>query len=64
MSEDFDIVLDTLKEKRDQLWRMTERNMCSEYIGLNIMDDIRLDQIQQLEKAMKMWQERDNESKD
>jgi len=64
VSEDFDIVLDTLKEKRDQLWRMTERNMCSEYIGLNIMDDIRLDQIQQLEKAMKMWQERDNESKD
>ena len=64
MSEDFDIVLDTLKEKRDQLWRMTERNMCSEYIGLNIMDDIRLDQIRQLEEAMKMWQERADESQD
>jgi len=64
MTEDFDIVLHTLKEKRDQLWTMTERNMRSEYIGMNIMDDIRLDQIRQLEEAMKMWQERANESKD
>lgn len=64
MTEDYDVVLATLKEKRDQLWRMTERNMRSEYIGMNIMDDIRLDQIQQLEEAMQMWQARANDTKD
>jgi len=64
MTEDYDVVLATLKEKRDQLWTMTERNMRSEYIGMNIMDDIRLDQIQQLEEAMRMWQARANDTKD
>lgn len=64
MTEDYDVVLATLKEKRDQLWKMTERNMRSEYIGMNIMDDIRLNQIQQLEEAMHMWQARANDTKD
>jgi len=64
MTEDYDVVLATLKEKRDQLWKMTERNMRSEFIGMNIMDDIRLDQIQQLEEAMRMWQARANDTKD
>lgn len=64
MTEDYDVVLATLKEKRDQLWKMTERNMRSEFIGMNIMDDIRLDQIQQLEEAMRMWQARINDTKD
>ena len=64
MTEDYDVVLATLKEKRDQLWKMTERNMRSEFIGMNIMDDIRLDQIQQLEEAMRMWQAIINDTKD
>jgi len=63
MTEDYDVVLATLKEKRDHLWTMTERNMRSEYVGMNIMDDIRLDQIQQLEEAMRMWQARANDTK-
>jgi hypothetical protein len=58
MSDDFDIVLHTLQEKRDVLWKMTERNMRSEFIGMGIMDDIRLNQIEQLDIAMKMWRER------
>jgi hypothetical protein len=58
MSDDFDIVLHTLQEKRDVLWKMTERNMRSEIIGMGIMDDIRLNQIEQLDIAMKMWRER------
>jgi hypothetical protein len=58
MSDDFDIVLHTLQEKRDVLWKMTERNMRSEFIGMGIMDDIRLSQIEQLDIAMKMWRER------
>jgi hypothetical protein len=58
MSDDYDVVLHTLQEKRDKLWNMTERNMNSEYIGMDIMDDIRLSQIRQLDIAMRMWKER------
>lgn len=56
--EKYDVVLDTLQEKRDRLWKMTERNMTSEYIGMGVMDDIRLSQIRQLDIAMRMWRER------
>jgi hypothetical protein len=58
MSDDYDVVLHTLQEKRDKLWSMTERNMNSEYVGMNIMDDIRLSQIRQLDIAIRMWKER------
>jgi hypothetical protein len=58
MSDDYDVVLHTLQKERDLLWSMTERNMNSEYVGMNIMDDIRLSQIRQLDIAMKMWKER------
>ncbi len=57
MTEEYDVVLDTLQKQRNILWKMTERNMNSEYIGMGIMDDIRLEQIEQLDKAMKMWRE-------
>jgi hypothetical protein len=55
MTEDYDVVLDTLQKHRDILWKMTERNMTSEHVQMNIMDDIRLKQIEQLDKAMTMW---------
>jgi hypothetical protein len=58
MSEDYDVVLHTLKKERDLLWSMTERNMNSEYVGMGIMDDIRLSQIRQLDIAIRMWKER------
>jgi len=57
MTEDYDVVINTLQKQYDILWKMTERNMNSEYIGMGIMDDIRLEQIEQLDKAMKMWRE-------
>lgn len=57
MSNEYDVVLDTLQKQRDILWKMTERNMTSEILGMSIMDDIRLEQIEQLDKAMKMWRE-------
>ncbi len=60
MTDDFDIVLHTLQEKKNSLWKMTESNMRSEYIGMGIMDDIRLSQIRQLDIAMRMWKERLN----
>jgi hypothetical protein len=58
MSDDYDVVLHTLQKERDKLWSMTERNMNSEFIGMGIMDDIRLSQIRQLDIAMRMWKER------
>jgi len=51
--EDYDVVIDALQKYRDTLWKMTERNMNSEYIGMNIMDDIRLEQIDELDEAIK-----------
>ena len=58
--EEFDIVIHTLQEKRDILWKITEKNMTSEYLGMGIMDDIRLAQIEQLSKAIAMWKNRKN----
>lgn len=58
MSEEYDVVLDVLQRHHDKLWEMTRRNMQSEFIGMNIMDDIRLEQMDQLKLAMKLWRER------
>lgn len=55
MNEDqeYDVVLDTLQKHRDILWKLTKSNM--EHDLFNIMDQIRLEHIDQLDKAMKMW---------
>jgi hypothetical protein len=50
MKEDYDVVIDTLQKQRDILWKMTQQNMNSDMF--NIMDQIRLEQIDQLDKAM------------
>lgn len=60
--KEYDVVLDTLQKQRDILWKITERNMTSEYLGMGIMDDIRLEQIEQLDKAMKMWKNATSEN--
>ena len=54
--EEFDIVIHTLQEKRDILWKITEKNMSMNL--MNIMDDIRLAQIEQLDAAITMWKNR------
>ena len=51
--EEYDVVIATLQEKRDRLWKMTQSNMNSDMY--NIMDEIRLEQIDQLNKAINMW---------
>ncbi len=51
--DDFDVVVHALQTHRDILWKMTECNMNSEFMGMNIMDDIRLKQIDQLDNAIK-----------
>lgn len=55
---DYDVVIDTLQKQYDILWKMTERNITSEYIGMGIMDDIRLEQMDQLKQAIEMWRSR------
>ena len=59
MTDDYDVVINTLQKQYDILWKMTERNMNSEYIGMGIMDDIRLDQMDQLKQAIEMWRDRE-----
>jgi hypothetical protein len=56
MNDDYDVVIDTLQKHKDILWKMTKSNMDNDM--MNIMDDIRLEQISQLEKAMELWKNR------
>lgn len=58
MDEEFDIVVDTLQKKIDELWKITNSNMSCEFLGMGIMDDIRLDQISQLKQAILLWKRR------
>lgn len=51
----YDVVIDTLQKQRDKLWEMTQRNLKSDYIGFNIMDQIRLKHISTLDDAMECW---------
>jgi hypothetical protein len=54
--EDYDVVIDALTKHRDKLWAMTKSNMANDM--MNIMDDIRLEQIDQLDAAIRMWKEK------
>ena len=56
--EDYDVVIDVLQKHRAVLWKMTNLNMSCEYGGMGIMDQIRLEQIDQLDKAIIMWKAR------
>ena len=51
--KDYDVVVDVLQKHRDKLWMMTQQNMNAE--SFNMMDQIRLEQIDQLDKATNMW---------
>lgn len=55
MSEDYDVVTDVLQKHYDKLMSMVNQNLRSEFIGLTIMDDIRLAQCEQLKLAISMW---------
>ena len=51
--KDYDVVIDVLQKHRAILWKMTSLNMNAE--SFNMMDQIRLEQIDQLDKAITMW---------
>jgi hypothetical protein len=55
--KDFDPVIDALQGKIDALWKLTESNMRMNMF--NIMDDIRLQHIDQLKQAIHMWENRE-----
>jgi hypothetical protein len=54
-TDDYDVVVDILQKHHDKLWKMTQQNMNSEFIGMGIMDDIRLEQMSQLTEAIGVW---------
>lgn len=56
--EEYDVVLDVLQKHHDKLWEMTKRNMESEFLGMGIMDDIRLSQMAEIKEAIRWWKER------
>ena len=56
LEDEYDVVVETLQKEIDSLWKMTEKNMKSGM--MNIMDDIRLDQIDQLKSAIELWKNR------
>lgn len=56
MEEDYDVVVDVLQKHRDKLWEMNKSNANLE-LGFGIMDQIRFEQMDQLDKAIKMWKE-------
>lgn len=57
MSEDYDVVIDVLQKHHDTLWNMSKNK--DEW---GIMDYIRLEQMEQLKKAMKLWKEQTKEN--
>ena len=54
---DYDVVVDILQKHYDKLWNMTRAQMDSGY-GMSIMDDIRFEQMDQLQQAIGMWKGR------
>ena len=56
--KEYDVVLDVLQKHHDKLWKMTKQNMESEFLGMGIMDDIRLQQMAEIKEAIRWWKER------
>ena len=54
--EDYDVVTDTLQKHIEILLKMTNSNI--EQGMFNVMDQIRLEQINQMDAAIKMWKEK------
>ena len=55
MTEEYDVV-DVLQKHHDKLWDMSKNKE-----DWGMMDFIRLEQMDQIKKAIKMWKERPND---
>ena len=53
MEEEYDVVVDVLQKHWDKLWDMSKNK-----VDWDIMDHIRLEQMDEIKKAIKMWKER------
>ena len=58
MDEEYDVVIDVLTKHKNKLQEMIDSNMRSEYMGLGIMDDIRFNQIEEINKCIELWRNR------
>lgn len=58
MNGRYDVVVDVLQKHYDKLLEMTNRNLNSEFMGMGIMDDIRIRQMEELKQAMELWMNR------
>jgi hypothetical protein len=56
MTEAYDVVLNALQTKHDELMAVTMSNMNSENFALGIMNDIRLEQCELLKEAIEVWE--------
>lgn len=54
-ADDYCVVTDVLTKHRDQLMKMTQQNTQSDMF--NIMDQIRLEQVAEIDKCLKMWRQ-------
>ena len=54
-NDDYDVVIDVLTKHRDKLQQMVDQNLRSEFIGMGIMDDIRLEQIEKIDQCLALW---------
>jgi hypothetical protein len=54
--EDYDVVIDVLQKHHDKLWDMTKGER-----DWGIMDHIRMEQMSELKRAIKLWKEHKDE---
>ena len=54
-NDDYDVVIDVLTKHRDKLQQMVDQNLRSEFVGMGIMDDIRLEQIEKIDQCLALW---------
>lgn len=61
MEENYDVVIDVLTKHKNKLEEMIDRNMRSEFIGINIMDQIRVKQIAEIDDCIELWKKYNEE---
>lgn len=56
IEKEYDVVVDVLTKHKEKLQDMIDRNL--RMFGLNIMDDIRLEHIDQIDECIELWTNR------
>ena len=55
--QDYDVIEDVLTKHKNKLLDLVNQNLRSEYLSLNIMDDIRLKHISEIDECLRVWKE-------